>query len=171
MYHFLSGYTAKVAGTERGITEPEATFSACFGEAFLTLHPSKYADLLQRKIEENQSNTYLVNTGWTGGPYGIGNRISIKETRLCIDAILSGEIEQAEFTEDPIFKFKVPVELPGVSSKVCNPVNSWDNRDDYYRQSTNLALMFQKNYLKYTGEGITDYSSYGPLIEKNVHIK
>lgn len=171
MYHFLSGYTAKVAGTERGVTEPEATFSACFGEAFLTLHPSKYADLLQQKLEDNQSNAYLVNTGWTGGPFGVGSRMSIKETRLCIDAILSGEIEQADFTEDPVFGFQIPVELPGVSSNVCNPVNAWENKDDYYQQSYKLASMFQENYLKYTGEGITDYSQYGPIIKKDSLVK
>lgn len=171
MYHFLSGYTAKVAGTERGVTEPEATFSACFGEAFLTLHPSKYADLLQKKLEDNQSNAYLVNTGWTGGPYGVGSRMSIKETRLCVDAILSGEIEQADFTEDPIFGFQIPVELPGVSSKVCNPVHAWENSDDYYQQSRKLASMFQENYLKYIGEGVTDYSQYGPIIKKDLLIK
>ncbi len=103
MYHFLSGYTAKVAGTERGIVEPEATFSACFGAAFLTLHPSKYAELLQQKLEKHNSNAYLVNTGWTGGPYGIGERMSIKDTRLCIDSILSGEIENATFTTLSLF--------------------------------------------------------------------
>ena len=171
MYHFLSGYTAKVAGTERGVTEPEATFSACFGEAFLTLHPSKYADLLQKKLEDNQSNAYLVNTGWTGGPYGVGSRMSIKETRLCIDAILSGEIEQADFTKDPVFGFQIPVELPGVSPKVCNPVHAWDNSDDYYHQSYKLAAMFQENYSKYTGEGVTDYSQYGPIIKRDVFLK
>lgn len=97
MYHFLSGYTAKVAGTERGITEPEATFSACFGAAFLTLHPTKYADLLQKKLEKHNTATYLVNTGWTGGPYGVGKRMSIKATRACIDAILDGSIKHASF--------------------------------------------------------------------------
>ncbi len=171
MYHFLSGYTAKVAGTERGVTEPEATFSACFGEAFLTLHPSKYADLLQQKLEDNQSNAYLVNTGWTGGPYGVGSRMSIKETRLCINSILSAEIEQADFTEDPVFGFQIPVELPGVSPKVCNPVHAWENSDDYYEQSRKLASMFQENYLKYIGEGITDYSQYGPIIKKDLLVK
>jgi len=165
MYHFLSGYTAKVAGTERGVTEPEATFSACFGEAFLTLHPTKYADLLQKKLEQNQSNAYLVNTGWTGGPYGVGSRMSIKETRLCIDAILSGEIEQAEFTEDSVFGFDIPVELPGVSKKVCNPKHAWEDSDAYYKQSQKLATMFQKNYVKYIGEGMTDYSQYGPIVK------
>ena len=171
MYHFLSGYTAKVAGTERGITEPEATFSACFGEAFLTLHPSKYADLLQKKLEKNQSNAYLVNTGWTGGPFGVGSRMSIKETRLCIDAILSGEIEQADFTEDQVFGFQIPVELPGVSYKVCNPVHAWENSDDYYQQSYKLAAMFQENYSKYTGEGVSDYSQYGPIIKRDLLLK
>ncbi len=99
MYHFLSGYTAKVAGTERGITEPVATFSACFGAAFLTLHPTKYADLLQKKLEAHGTATYLVNTGWTGGGYGVGKRMSIKATRSCIDAILDGSIKSAAFNK------------------------------------------------------------------------
>ena len=154
-----------MAGTERGVTEPEATFSACFGEAFLTLHPTKYADLLQKKLEQNQSNAYLVNTGWTGGPYGVGSRMSIKETRLCIDAILSGEIEQADFTEDSVFGFDIPVELPGVSKKVCNPKHAWEDSDAYFKQSQKLATMFQKNYVKYIGEGMTDYSQYGPIVK------
>ena len=107
MYHFLSGYTAKVAGTERGVTEPEATFSACFGAAFLTLHPTVYADLLKEKIETHDCNVYLVNTGWVGGPYGVG-RISIKNTRNCIDSILNDSILDCEFVKDKTFGFEVP---------------------------------------------------------------
>lgn len=164
MYHFLSGYTAKVAGTERGVTEPEATFSACFGEAFLTQHPTRYADLLKEKINIHDANVYLVNTGWTGGPYGIGNRMSIKDTRSCIDAILSGDIEKSDFSEHSIFKFNVPFKLPGVSENVCNPAKSWSNEDDYNKQATRLAEMFQNNYKKYQQDGMTDYSKHGPII-------
>lgn len=164
MYHFLSGYTAKVAGTERGVTEPETTFSACFGEAFLTQHPSKYADLLKKKIEKHESDVYLVNTGWTGGPYGIGSRMSIKDTRSCIDAIMSGDIEKSDFTEHPIFKFQVPYELPKVDKNICNPAKSWENEEDYNKQAIKLAKLFQDNYKKYIQDGMTDYSKYGPIV-------
>ena len=112
MYYFLSGYTAKVAGTERGITEPVATFSACFGEPFLPLHPTVYAKLLGEKVDQHKVNVYLVNTGWTGGPYGIGHRMSIKDTRACINAILDGSIEEAEFEVLPVFNLAIPKELP-----------------------------------------------------------
>ena len=164
MYHFLSGYTAKVAGTERGVTEPETTFSACFGEAFLTQHPSKYADLLKKKIEKHDSDIYLVNTGWTGGPYGVGSRMSIKDTRSCIDAIMSGDIEKSDFTEHPIFKFQVPYELPKVDKNICNPSKSWENEEDYNKQAIKLAKLFQENYKKYIQDGMTDYSKYGPIV-------
>jgi len=114
MYHFLSGYTAKVAGTERGIEEPQATFSTCFGAAFMTLHPTVYADLLQKKLDKHGTHTYLVNSGWAGGPYGEGERMSIKTTRTCVEAILDGSIQEAEFKKDPVFGFDVPVALNGV---------------------------------------------------------
>eukprot|EP00941_MAST-03F_sp_MAST-3F-sp1_P003962 g3962.t1 len=160
MYHFLSGYTAKVAGTERGVTEPEATFSACFGAAFLTLHPTRYADLLQEKLEKHGAEAYLVNTGWSGGAYGVGERMSIKETRACIDAILDGSISSASFTEDEVFGFQVPTELPGVASSVCNP--RWEDGAAYDKQAQKLADMFKDNFKKYTGPGVTDYTDFGP---------
>jgi ATP-dependent phosphoenolpyruvate carboxykinase len=163
MYHFLSGYTAKVAGTERGVTEPQATFSACFGEAFLTLHPSKYADLLKQKIEEHDCNVYLVNTGWVGGGYGTGERISIKDTRNCINAILDGSILDSEFRMDSIFKFEVPIELPGVPSEICNPRQSWYHKEGYDIQANKLAKMFIENYEKYIEPDMTDYSPHGPI--------
>jgi len=164
MYHFLSGYTAKVAGTERGVTEPEATFSACFGAAFLTLHPTKYADLLQTKLENHGSTAYLVNTGWTGGAYGTGERMSIKATRACIDAILDGSIKNANFNEDPNFGFEVPTELPGVPANVCNPRDAWSDKDAYDAQASKLAGMFKENFVKYTGPGVTDYTEFGPKV-------
>jgi phosphoenolpyruvate carboxykinase (ATP) len=162
MYHFLSGYTAKVAGTERGITEPEATFSACFGAAFLTLHPSVYADLLQKKIREHNCNVYLVNTGWIGGKYGVGERISIDNTRYCIDSILDGSINNCEFRTDKIFNFEVPVKLGKLDKEICNPVESWDSIDEYDIQAEKLAEMFIINYQKYIDPNFTDYSKYGP---------
>ena len=164
MYHFLSGYTAKVAGTERGITEPEATFSACFGAAFLTLHPTRYADLLKEKMKKHHSNAYLVNTGWIGGPYGVGERISIQKTRACINSILDGSVSNVESKKHKIFNFEVPVYLPGVEHKICNPKASWENPQEYDEQAIKLAEMFQTNFVQYTGEGLTDYTKYGPII-------
>ena len=164
MYHFLNGYTCKIAGTERGITEPQAVFSACFGEPFLTLHPFKYAELLKEKLEKHNSNVYLVNTGWSGGPYGVGSRMSIADTRKCINAIFTGEIEEAHFNKDSVFGFEVPIELPGLDTDVCIPINSWDNTEDYYNYKNKLASMFIDNYKKYTGDGIPDYSKFGPQL-------
>jgi len=164
MYHFLSGYTAKVAGTERGVTEPTATFSACFGAAFLTLHPTRYADLLQKKLEKHGSTAYLVNTGWTGGAYGVGERMSIGATRACVDAILDGSISKATFSEDPIFGFQVPDELPGVAANIAQPRLAWADKDAYDAQRLKLAGMFKDNFVQYTGPGVTDYSAFGPKV-------
>jgi len=163
-YHFLSGYTAKVAGTERGITEPTATFSACFGAAFLTLHPTRYADLLQKKFDEHGSTAFLVNTGWSGGAYGVGKRMSIKATRACIDAILDGSIKTAEFTSDPVFGFDIPKSLPGVDSKVLNPRDSWADKEAYDRTREKLARLYAINFEAYAGVGDVDYSSFGPKV-------
>ena len=162
MYHFLSGYTAKVAGTERGITEPEATFSACFGAAFLTLNPTVYADLLREKIEKHHCNTYLVNTGWTGGPYGEGERISIKDTRKCVDAILNGDIKNVEFRKDSLFNFMVPMGLPGVDTDILFPKYTWKDKERYVYKSVELAKMFRHNFKKYEKPGMTNYSLFGP---------
>lgn len=162
MYHFLSGYTAKVAGTERGVTEPQATFSACFGDPFLPLHPTKYADLLQKKLEQHGTNVFLVNTGWTGGSYGVGKRMSIKDTRACIDAILDGAINRAEFRVDERFGFEVPVELNGVDTKVLNPRDTWEDKEKYDEMADKLAGMFRNNFAQYVTEGNTDYSIFGP---------
>jgi phosphoenolpyruvate carboxykinase (ATP) len=163
MYYFLSGYTAKVAGTERGVTEPTATFSACFGEAFLPLHPTKYAKLLGEKIRDHDSHVYLVNTGWTGGSYGVGHRMSIKDTRACITAILDGSINNSEFETMDIFNLKVPKTLNGVDSKILKPVNTWDNKQAYINTVEKLAGMFVDNFRKYIGEGDEfDFSKAGP---------
>ena len=164
MYHFISGYTAKVAGTERGITEPTPNFSACFGAAFLTLHPTRYADLLQQKIERHGSIAWLVNTGWSGGSYGVGERMSIKTTRACIDSILDGSAMQAEFEEDDVFGLQVPTSLPGVDSHVLNPRHAWEDKDLYDVTAKKLAGMFSENFEKYAGEGSFDYTQYGPRV-------
>jgi ATP-dependent phosphoenolpyruvate carboxykinase len=164
MYHFLSGYTAKVAGTERGVTEPTATFSACFGAAFLPLHPTKYADLLQKKLQKHQTDVYLVNTGWTSGSYGIGKRMSIKDTRACIDAILDGSIKKSEFAEDPNFGFQVPKKLGEISESVLNPREAWSDKAAYDAAAKKLAGMFKDNFKKYVSADVTDYSKFGPKV-------
>ncbi len=166
MYYFLSGYTAKVAGTERGITEPVATFSACFGEAFLPLHPTVYAKLLGEKIDEHNVNVYLVNTGWTGGKYGVGHRMSIKDTRACINAILDGSIQDCEFDTTKTFGLQVPKTLGDINPDILNPRNAWADKDEFDRTRDELAEMFIKNYDRYNDGKNTDYSPYGPKIEK-----
>jgi len=164
MYQFLSGYTAKVAGTERGVTEPEATFSTCFGAAFMTLNPTRYADLLEQKMEAHGCNAYLVNTGWSGGGYGVGGRMSIATTRACIDAILDGSIDASSFDSDPVFGFQMPTSLPKVEPSVLNPRDAWDDKDAYDAQRLKLARMFTDNFTRFTGPGVTDYTPHGPLI-------
>jgi len=162
-YHFLSGYTAKVAGTERGITEPVAAFSPCFGAAFLTLHPTVYAELLGKKLEEHGTRVYLVNSGWTGGAYGTGSRMSIKQTRTCIDAILDGSVENSEFSEHPVFQFQVPKSLPGVPDDVLAVKPTWADGDAYEATLQKLAGLFKENFKQYAeGAGIPDFTPYGP---------
>lgn len=164
MYHFISGYTAKVAGTERGITEPTPNFSACFGAAFMTLHPTRYAHLLEEKIAKHGSNAWLVNTGWSGGAYGTGERMSIKTTRACIDAILDGNAAMAEYVKDDAFGLDIPVSLPGVDTKMLKPRNSWVDKDAYDVTAKKLAGMFVKNFEKYQGDGFVDLTEFGPKV-------
>ncbi len=164
MYYFLSGYTAKVAGTERGVTEPQATFSACFGEAFLPLHPTVYARLLGEKMEKYGVNAYLVNTGWTGGGYGIGKRMSIKATRACVNAILDGSIETAEFEQTRWFQLRIPKALPGVDGALLNPRNAWGNKEMFDATANKLAGMFIENFKKYIQSGADfDFTQAGPM--------
>ena len=146
-YYFLSGFTAKLAGTERGITEPTPTFSACFGQAFLELHPTKYAEELVKKMEKNNAKAYLVNTGWNG----TGKRISIKDTRGIIDAILSGDIDKAPTKQIPLFDFTVPTELPGVATEILDPRDTYDCACKWEEKAKDLAGRFIKNFAKYTG--------------------
>lgn len=149
MYHYLSGYTAKVAGTELGVTEPQATFSACFGKAFLLLHPTKYAEILAQKMEEHKSNAYLINTGWVCGQYGIGHRIPIIDNRVTIDAILNGSLEKAEYQTLAVHNLSIPKNLPGLQSKL-DPREAWENKDEYDKVSRKLAQMFINNFAKFT---------------------
>lgn len=155
MYHFISGYTAKVAGTEKGVTEPTATFSACFGAPFMVLHPSVYAELLAAKMKEHNATCWLVNTGWSGGPYGVGKRMSIKHTRAMIRAILNGELAQAEFTADPIFGVGVPTSCPDVPAEVLTARNTWADKDAYDAKAKHLAQLFNQNFEKFA-DGASD---------------
>ncbi len=165
MYYFLSGYTAKVAGTERGITEPVATFSACFGEAFLPLHPTVYAKLLGEKIEKHNVDVYLVNTGWTGGAYGVGKRMDLKDTRACINAILDGSIKESEFDKTDVFGLYFPKTLKGVNSEILNPKNAWKDKDEYIKTRNHLAKLFIENFKKYQkADADFDYSKAGPKL-------
>lgn len=145
-YYFLSGFTAKLAGTERGVTQPEPTFSACFGKAFLTLHPTKYGEELVKKMEQHNATAYMVNTGWNG----TGKRISIKDTRAIIDAILDGSIEKAETKTIPIFNFEVPTALHDVNSAILDPRDTYSNASEWNEKATNLAGLFIKNFVQYT---------------------
>ena len=149
MYHFLSGYTAKVAGTEKGVKEPEATFSTCFGAPFMVLHPGVYADLLGKKMAQHNAASWLVNTGWSGGPYGVGQRMKIGHTRAMIRAILNGSLANVETKPDPIFGLQIPVSCPDVPSEVLQPRNTWVDKEAYDRQARDLARRFNENFKKY----------------------
>ena len=149
MYYFLSGYTAKVAGTERGVKEPQPTFSACFGAAFLVWHPTKYAKMLGDLLRRHKSNVWLINTGWSGGPYGTGKRINLKYTRAIVNAALAGALDKVKTQTNPLFGLAVPVEIDGVPSKVLNPRETWADPAAYDAQAKKLAGMFRENFEKF----------------------
>jgi phosphoenolpyruvate carboxykinase (ATP) len=149
MFHFISGYTAKVAGTETGVTEPQLTFSACFGKAFLPLHPTRYAELLGGKLEKHQVNVWMVNTGWSGGAYGVGKRMKLSYTRSMITAALNGELEEVEYTEHPVFGLKMPVTCPQVPSDILNPRNTWKDQHHYDSKANELATAFIENFKQF----------------------
>ena len=149
MYHFISGYTAKVAGTEEGVTEPSTTFSACFGEPFLPLHPTRYAELLGQKLESSQVNVWLVNTGWSGGSYGIGSRLSLKYTRSLITAALEGKFEDVEYKNHEVFGLAMPTECDYVPSEILSPRNTWEDKSAYDLKANELAQAFNNNFNKY----------------------
>lgn len=154
-YHFISGYTAKVAGTEIGVKEPQATFSACFGEPFMPMHPGVYADLLSTKMAEHGAKAWLINTGWSGGAYGVGNRMKIRHTRAMLNAALDGDLEDVEFVKDSRFGFEVPVECPNVPSEVLQPRSTWDSKDDFDATADKLAAMFNENFARYA-QGVSE---------------
>ncbi|MES2429463.1 MAG: phosphoenolpyruvate carboxykinase (ATP) [Bacteroidota bacterium] len=151
MYQFISGYTAKVAGTEAGIIEPKSTFSACFGAPFLPLHPTFYAKLLGEKLKEQNVNIWLVNTGWTGGPYGIGKRMKLSNTRAMITAALDGSLNNVEYDKTHWFKLSIPKTCPNVDAKILNPKNTWPNPEEFDKHAKKLADQFNKNFEKYAG--------------------
>ncbi|MFK7972540.1 MAG: phosphoenolpyruvate carboxykinase (ATP) [Bacteroidia bacterium] len=161
-YHFIAGYTAKVAGTEMGVTEPEATFSACFGAAFMMWHPNKYAELLAEKLRKHNASAWLVNTGWTGGAHGVGSRIKLKYTRAIIDAIQSGAFDNVEMVEDAEFGVMVPTECPGVPSEILSPRNTWEDKHAYAETKAKLIGLFQDNFKQFEA-GVNDsISAAGP---------
>jgi phosphoenolpyruvate carboxykinase (ATP) len=149
MYHFISGYTAKVAGTEMGVTEPQSTFSACFGRAFLPLHPGKYADLLGEKLKKGNVNVWLINTGWTGGSYGVGERIKLKFTRAMITAALNGQLNNVGYDKIPVFNLNIPVSCPNVPDEILNPRNTWKDKSAYDQTLNKLASQFAANFEQY----------------------
>ncbi|MFD1020560.1 phosphoenolpyruvate carboxykinase (ATP) [Thalassobacillus hwangdonensis] len=161
MYHFLSGYTSKLAGTERGVTSPEATFSACFGSPFLPLAPSTYAEMLGEKIDQFNSNVFLVNTGWTGGAYGEGSRMKLSYTRAMIHSALEGELNNAETTQDPIFGLEIPMHVPGVPDDVLVPRKTWNDPEAYDKKAKELAMKFHENFEKFT-KASDEIASAGP---------
>ncbi|SFD93371.1 phosphoenolpyruvate carboxykinase (ATP) [Lentibacillus persicus] len=162
MYHFLSGYTSKLAGTERGVTEPQATFSACFGSPFLPLPPSAYAEMLGEKIDQFNSNVFLVNTGWTGGSFGVGKRMKLSHTRAMIHSALEGELNNIETVTDDIFGLDIPVHVPGVPDEVLVPKNAWDDKASYENEAKSLAMKFHKNFTQFT-EAREEIKNAGPF--------
>lgn len=163
-YHYISGYTAKVAGTEVGIVDPQTTFSACFGEAFLPLHPAKYATLLAQKIEEHGSNVWLINTGWVGGKYGVGSRISLKNTRAIIDAIHDGSLAKEEYENFPTFDLALPKNVNNCDPSILNPRNAWKDKADYDQSLKKLAGLFVKNFENYKKDSSAAIINAGPKL-------
>jgi phosphoenolpyruvate carboxykinase (ATP) len=169
-YHFISGYTAKVAGTEAGITEPVPSFSACFGEPFMPLHPTVYAEMLSKKMQEAGVNVWLINTGWSGGPYGVGSRIKLKYTRAMITAILNGELDDVEFENHPIFGLAMPKTCPNVPEELLDPINTWLQKGAYISKSIQLAHSFHLNFEKFASEASDEIMNGGPLIDEHHHL-
>jgi phosphoenolpyruvate carboxykinase (ATP) len=166
-YHFISGYTAKVAGTEAGITEPVPSFSACFGEPFMPLHPTVYAEMLSDKMQDAGVNIWLINTGWSGGPYGTGSRIKLKYTRAMITSILEGELDNVAFEQHPIFGLFMPKTCPNVPEEILDPMNTWENKGAYIGKSIQLAHSFHLNFEKFASEASEHIIEGGPLIDEH----
>ncbi|WP_040250082.1 phosphoenolpyruvate carboxykinase (ATP) [Psychroserpens mesophilus] len=169
-YHFISGYTAKVAGTEAGITEPVPSFSACFGEPFMPLHPTVYAEMLSKKMQDAGVNVWLINTGWSGGPYGVGSRIKLKYTRAMITSILEGKLENADFEQHPIFGLFMPKACDGVPTELLDPMNTWLQKGAYVSKAIQLAHSFHLNFEKFVNQASTQIIEGGPLIDEHHHL-
>jgi phosphoenolpyruvate carboxykinase (ATP) len=164
MYHFISGYTARVAGTERGVTEPSPVFSACYGAPFMPLHPMRYAELLGQKLDKHASHVWLINTGWTGGPYGIGKRMSIAHTRAMVNAALDGLLDEVPTEPEPFFGLQIPLHCPGVPDTVLKPSLTWSNPADYNAQAKKLAAMFSKNFQQFADQASAEIFAAGPSL-------
>ncbi|MFH1686037.1 MAG: phosphoenolpyruvate carboxykinase [bacterium] len=164
MYHFISGYTAKVAGTEAGVSEPQATFSACFGAPFMVLHPSRYAELLARRITDHKVDCWLVNTGWTGGPYGVGRRMSIHHTRALLNAALDGSLSKVDFETDPVFGVRVPTSCPGIPAEILNPRHTWADKNAYDAKAQHLAKLFVENFKQFESQTSQQIRQAGPQV-------
>jgi phosphoenolpyruvate carboxykinase (ATP) len=162
LFFFLAGYTSKLAGTELGVTEPQPTFSTCFGAPFLPQPPTVYAKLLGEKLERHDATMWLINTGWTGGPFGEGHRMPIQATRALLDAVLSGELAGVEFREDPVFGFQVPVTAPGVDESLLDPRSTWADPDAYDRKARELAQMFVDNFAEKHADAPPEVASAAP---------
>lgn len=169
-YHFISGYTAKVAGTEAGITEPVPSFSACFGEPFMPLHPTVYAEMLSEKMQEAGVNVWLINTGWSGGPYGVGSRIKLKYTRAMITAILNGDLDKVDYDQHPIFGLHMPKYCPNVPTEILDPMNTWLQKGGYISKAIQLAHSFHLNFEKFASEASEQIIEGGPLIDEHHHL-
>jgi phosphoenolpyruvate carboxykinase (ATP) len=164
MYHFLSGYTAKVAGTEKGVTEPQATFSTCFGAPFMVLSPTVYANMLGERVAKHKVNVWLINTGWSGGPYGVGQRIKIAHTRAMVHAALDGALSDVPTRADPNFNLSVPTTCPDVPADVLDPRNTWADKEAYDAQARKLAGMFIENFKMFAGDVSTAVRDSGPRL-------
>lgn len=164
MYHFISGYTAKVAGTEEGVKEPTKTFSACFGAPFMPLHPTRYAEMLGEKMQKHKANVWLINTGWTGGEYGVGNRMSLKYTRAMITAVLDNKLKDISYIKHDVFGLNIPVSCPDVPEEILNPINTWEDKDAYYKKANMLAQAFVENFEQFKSEANEEIMAAAPVI-------
>jgi phosphoenolpyruvate carboxykinase (ATP) len=165
MYHFLAGYTAKVAGTEKGLgKEPQATFSTCFGSPFLPLNPAVYAELLGQKMKGHGATCWLLNTGWTGGPYGTGDRMSLPHTRALISAALTGELEKGNWETEPVFGLEIPCACPNVPAEVLNSRNTWEDKQSYDAKASELAGLFRENFAALGAKAMPEVEKAGPKL-------
>ena len=168
MFHFISGYTAKVAGTEAGITEPVTAFSACFGAPFLPLHPTVYAEMLGEKMTESNVNVWLINTGWTGGPYGVGNRMKLSYTRAMITAALNGQLDNVDYKKHDVFGLNMPTSCPNVPTEVLNPKNTWKDSYAYDIKANHLADQFNRNFEKFAEYANDEILKAAPVVKAEV---